>query len=67
MPVRSSSAAAAPSPAAMQSVKRSSVSRHRAVPSDAIYFCQKARFTAVKALKISGVMVLPLRNVTPRW
>ena len=66
MPVRSSSAAAAPSPAPMQAVKRSSVSRHRAVPSAAIYSCQKARFTVVKALKISGVMVLPLRNVMPR-
>ena len=41
--------------------------RQRSMPVSWIYSFQNSRFTRVKALNSSGVMVLPLRKVMPRW
>ena len=66
-PCRSSAEARWPSPVSMQAVNCSTRSRHRAVPVSRIYSFQNSRFTVVRALNSSGVMVLPLKKVMPRW
>ena len=66
-PCRSRDEAACPSPASIWAVNWASRSRQRSMPVSWIYSFQNSRFTRVKALNSSGVMVLPLRKVMPRW